>query len=131
MKLLSSMSGASTALTATITSLSLPTPEGSMRMRSGWNWACTSFSAAVKSPTRVQQMQPEDISEICTPDSFKKPPSMLISPNSFSISTICSPGKASASSFLMRVVFPAPKKPEMMSILVMVSDPLLKFQSRL
>ena len=77
--------------TATITSDSLPTPEGSMRMRSGWNWAWTSFRAVEKSPTREQQMQPEDISEICTPDSFRKPPSMLISPNSFSISTSFSP----------------------------------------
>ena len=97
-----------------------------MRMRSGWNWASTSFRALLKSPTREQQMQPEDISEIWTPDSFKKPPSMLISPNSFSISTSFSPGKASASSFLMRVVLPAPKKPEIMSIFVMVSSPFHK-----
>jgi len=36
-------------------------------------------------------MQPEDISLICTPESFRKPPSMLISPNSFSMSTSFSP----------------------------------------
>ena len=77
-----------------------------------------------KSPTREQQMHPADISLIWTPDSFRKPPSMLISPNSFSMSTSFSPGKASASSFLMRVVLPAPRKPETMSILVMVSSPL-------
>ena len=97
-----------------------------MRMRSGWNWASTSFRALLKSPTREQQMQPEDISEIWTPDSFRKPPSMLISPNSFSIRTSFSPGKASASSFLMRVVLPAPRKPETMSIFVMVSSPFHK-----
>ena len=45
----------------------------------------------VKSPTRVQQMQPEFISVISTPASFRKPPSMAISPNSFSISTSFSP----------------------------------------
>ena len=77
--------------TATMTSLSLPTPEGSMRMRSGWNCSFTSRRALPKSPTREQQMQPEDISEIWIPASFRKPPSMLISPNSFSISTSFSP----------------------------------------
>ena len=104
-KLFSFMSGTSFTVfsTATITSLSLPTPQGSMRMRSGWNCSCTSFSALLKSPTREQQMHPEDISLICTPESFRNPPSMLISPNSFSISTSFSPGKASASSFLMSV----------------------------
>ena len=60
-------------------------------MRSGWNFSCTSFSALLKSPTSEQQMQPEDISLTCTPLSFKKPPSMEISPNSFSISTSFSP----------------------------------------
>ena len=96
-----------------------------MRMRSGWNCSSTSRSALPKSPTKEQQMQPEDISEISTPESFKKPPSMLISPNSFSMSTSFSPWNASARSFLMSVVFPAPKKPEIMSIFVMVSSPLL------
>ena len=92
-KLLSFMSGSSFTVpsTATITSLSLPTPEGSMRMRSGWNWFFTSMRAWWKSPTKEQQMQPEDISLICTPVSFRKPPSMEISPNSFSISTSFSP----------------------------------------
>ena len=33
----------------------------------------------------------KDISLICTPESFRKPPSMLISPNSFSMSTSFSP----------------------------------------
>ena len=62
-----------------------------MRMRSGWNCSATSLRALLKSPTREQQMQPEDISEICTPDSLRKPPSMLISPNSFSMRTSFSP----------------------------------------
>ena len=74
-----------------MTSESLPTPLGSMSTRSGWNCATTSLSALLKSPTREQQMQPADISEISMPDSFRKPPSMLISPNSFSISTSFSP----------------------------------------
>jgi len=50
-----------------------------------------------------------------------KPPSMPISPNSFSIRTIFSPLKASWISFLISVVLPAPKKPEKMSILVLFS----------
>ena len=36
-------------------------------------------------------MQPEFILSICTPESLRKPPSMAISPNSLSISTIFSP----------------------------------------
>ena len=73
---------------------------------------------APKSPTREQQMQPEFISRISIPASFKKPPSIPISPNSFSIRTTCWPFSASPRSFLIRVVFPAPRKPEIMSILV-------------
>ena len=65
-------------------------------------------------------MQPEFISVISTPASFRKPPSMPISPNSFSMSTFFCPWKASLRSFLMRVVLPAPRKPEIMSIWVMV-----------
>ena len=53
-----------------------------------------------------------------------KPPSMPISPNSFSISTTCWPAKASLMSFLIRVVLPAPRKPEKISILVMIQLPL-------
>ena len=90
-KPLSTSSSDCTPCTARMTSLSLPTPEGSMRMRSGWNCASTFCSASAKSPTRLQQMQPEFISLICTPESLRKPPSMAISPNSFSISTIFSP----------------------------------------
>ena len=77
----------STPATAFATSESLPTPEGSMMMRSGAYSAMTFLSASVKSPTRVQQMQPEFISVICTPASLRKPPSMAISPNSFSMRT--------------------------------------------
>ena len=95
-----------------------------MRMRLGENCFFTSFSAVAKSPTKEQQMQPEDISDTCTPLSFKKPPSMLISPNSFSMSTSFSPSKASFSSFLMRVVLPAPKKPEIISIFVIANPSL-------
>ena len=63
-------------------------------------------------------MQPEFISVISIPASFKKPPSMPISPNSFSISTTCSPFHASFKSFWINVVFPAPRKPEITSIFV-------------
>ena len=77
--------------TARITSLSLPTPLGSMSTRSGLYSALTFSRASAKSPTRLQQMQPELISRISMPASFKKPPSTAISPNSFSISTSFSP----------------------------------------
>ena len=47
----------------------------------------TFLSALPKSPTSEQQMQPEFISVILMPASCRKPPSMPISPNSFSIRT--------------------------------------------
>jgi hypothetical protein len=65
-------------------------------------------------------MQPAFSSLIWMPDSFKKPPSMPISPNSFSMSTTFWPAKDSLMSFLIRVVLPAPRKPEKISILVIV-----------
>ena len=80
----------------------------------------TSFREVPKSPTREQQMQPEFISRISIPDSFRKPPSMPISPNSFSIRTTCSPFNASDSNFLINVVFPAPRKPDIISIFVII-----------
>ena len=54
----------------------------------------------------------------------RMPPSMPISPNSFSIRTTCWPAKASLMSFLISVVLPAPRKPEKISILVMIQLPL-------
>jgi len=54
------------------------------------------------------------------PDSFRKPPSMPISPNSFSIRTTFWPAKDSLMSFLIRVVLPAPRKPEKISIFVIM-----------
>ena len=116
-----------TSATALITSESLPTPEGSMMILSGEYFVITSLSAAPKSPTRVQQMQPEFISVISIPASFKKPPSMPISPNSFSISTTFSPPSASFISFLMRVVLPAPRNPEIISIFVILLLPFTLF----
>ena len=77
--------------TALITSLSLPTPEGSIRMRSGAYCATTCCNALEKSPTREQQIQPEFISVTLIPASCKNPPSIPISPNSFSINTTFSP----------------------------------------
>ena len=91
-----------------------------MRMRSGWNCSMTLPRASPKSPTREQQMHPEFISEISMPASLRKPPSMPISPNSFSMRTIFSPLRASSSSFLISVVLPAPRKPEITFTFVIV-----------
>ena len=64
---------------------------------------------------------PEFISRISMPESFKKPPSIPISPNSFSIRTTFSPAIASFRSFFINVVFPAPRKPEIISIFVIMT----------
>ena len=114
---------ADTSMTAFITSDSLPTPDGSMMMRSGLYCVRTSARDVPKSPTREQQMQPEFISRISMPESFRKPPSIPISPNSFSIRTTCSPAMASSRSFLMNVVLPAPRNPEIISIFVILFFP--------
>ncbi len=66
-------------------------------------------------------MHPEFISRISMPESFKKPPSIPISPNSFSIRTTFSPAIASFRSFFINVVFPAPRKPEIISIFVIMT----------
>ncbi len=123
-KLLSAMSAASSPCTARITSLSLPTPDGSIRMRSGAYCSITFCSALPKSPTRLQQMQPWLISVTSMPASCINPPSMPISPNSFSMSTSFSPMNASAISFLISVVLPAPRNPEKISIFVIASSSL-------
>ena len=107
-----------TSCTAFITSESFPTPEGSIKILSGAYVSNTSFKEVPKSPTSEQQMQPEFISLISIPASFKNPPSMPISPNSFSINTTFASAKASFKSFFINVVFPAPKKPDTISIFV-------------
>ncbi len=116
------ISSSSTLRTAVIMSESLPTPDGSMRIRSGLNCSMTLWSAARKSPVRLQQIQPEFSSLTATPASFIKPPSMPISPNSFSMRTSFSPAYASAISFLISVVLPAPRKPEKISTFTMCSS---------
>ena len=98
--------------TAFTISDSFPTPDGSIIIRSGENSSITFSRAFEKSPTRVQHMQPEFISVISMPESLKKPPSIPICPNSFSIRTIFSPEYASFISFFISVVLPAPRKPE-------------------
>ena len=108
----------SISATALMTSDNLPTPEGSIKIRSGLYVAITSFKEVPKSPTNEQQIHPEFISLISIPDSFKNPPSIPISPNSFSINTTCSPTRASFNIFWIKVVFPAPKNPDTISILV-------------
>ena len=110
-----------TSLTALITSDNFPTPDGSIIILSGAYLSITSFNAVPKSPTKEQHIQPEFISVISTPASFKNPPSIPISPNSFSIKTNFSPLRPSSNSFLIRVVLPAPKKPEIISIFVIYS----------
>ena len=105
-------------ITAFVTSLNLPTPEGSIIILSGEYCFVTFFNASAKSPTSEQQIQPLFISVILMPDSFKNPPSIPISPNSFSIKTTFSPQYASAISFLISVVLPLPKNPEKISIFI-------------
>ena len=121
MKLSSSSPASSlTFSTAVITSDNLPTPDGSIIITSGEYSADTFLSASPKSPTREQQMHPEFISLICTPASLRKPPSIPISPNSFSIRTTFCPLYISSSNFLIKVVFPAPKKPEIIVTLLII-----------
>ena len=66
-----------------------------------------------KSPARVQQMQPELSSVTVMPASFIKAPSTPISPYSFSRRITFSFFRLPISSLRIRVVFPAPRKPEM------------------
>ena len=89
-----------------------------MIIRSGWYVSNTSFNEASKSPTRLQQIHPELISVTSIPALFIKVPSIPISPNSFSIKTICSPGYTSLINFFMNVVLPAPRKPDIISTFV-------------
>ena len=120
---LSTTSSLQTWLTALITSESLPTPDGSIKILSGLISFITFVRALSKSPTRVQQIQPADISVISMPASFKNPESTPMSPNSFSMRTTFSPAYASLMSFFIRVVLPAPRKPEKMSIFVIFFTP--------
>ena len=120
------MSISSTCSAASLTSLSLPTPDGSMIILSGLSSCATFLRACVKSPTRVQHMQPEFISVISMPESSRKPLSIPISPNSFSTITSFSPLYASSASFLISVVLPAPKNPENISVFIICNYLFLK-----
>ncbi len=113
----------STFNTAFSTSESFPTPLGSIITRSGLYVSNTSFKEVPKSPTKEQQIHPLFISLISIPASFKKPPSIPISPNSFSIRTTFVSASASFKSFLINVVLPAPKKPDIISIFVIFVFP--------
>ena len=95
----SSSTSSATPCTALITSDNLPTPDGSMMIRSGLYCVTTSFNALPKSPTKEQQIHPEFISVTSIPASLRNPPSIPISPNSFSISTTFSPFNASFNNF--------------------------------
>ena len=98
---------------------SFPTPDGSIIILSGLNLLITSSIDFEKSPTSEQQIHPELISLISIPASFKKVPSIPISPNSFSINTTFSPLNPALKSCLIKVVFPAPKNPEIMSTFIL------------
>ena len=110
--------GSSTFSIALIISESLPTPDGSIIILSGANFSTISFIDLEKSPTSEQQIQPELISLISTPLSFRNAPSTPISPNSFSMRTTFSFLSLLSKSFFIKVVFPAPRKPEITSILI-------------
>ena len=89
-----------------------------MMMWSGLYFLTTSRKALRKSPCNVQQIHPLLISLTTIPESFKKPPSIPISPNSFSTRTTFLPAYTSLINFCINVVFPAPRKPEIISIFV-------------
>ena len=108
------------SLIAFLTSLNLPTPLGSIKIRSGLKRSITSFNDDAKSPARLQQMHPCDNSLISIFASAKKSLSTLTSPNSFSISTNFSFVIFVFNNRLIKVVFPAPKKPETISILTYI-----------
>jgi branched-subunit amino acid transport protein len=109
-KMLSFKSSPVTFFTALTMSDNFPTPEGSIIILSGLYVSTNSLIDASKSPTKEQQIQPALISLILTPASFKKEPSIPISPNSFSIKTTFSfLNFALSNNFLITVVFPAPK----------------------
>ena len=65
-------------------------------------------------------MHPALIDLISIDVSFRKSESTSISPNSFSINTTFSFFKVSFSSFLIRVVLPDPRKPDIISIFVIL-----------
>ena len=121
------LSGSSTFSIALIISESLPTPDGSIMILSGLNFSTISFIDFEKSPTREQHMHPELISLICTPLSFKNAPSTPISPNSFSIKTTFSFLRSLAKSFFIKVVLPAPRNPEITSILIIQNTSFILF----
>lgn len=89
---------------------SLPTPDGSIRILSGSKAFLISFIEEAKSPATEQHMQPAFISLTDRPSLSRMAPSMLTSPNSFSMMTVLEKSSASLINFLMNVVLPDPKK---------------------
>ena len=112
---------------ALIISDNFPTPDGSIIIRSGLYVSITSNKDFSKSPTNEQHIHPEFISLISIPASFKNPLSTPISPNSFSINTTFSQANTSLINFLIKVVLPAPKNPDMISIFIIFSSNFLYF----
>ena len=116
----------STSDTAFKTSESLPTPLGSIITLFGEYFSSSSLREASKSPAKEQHIQPEFISLISIPEFFRKPPSIPISPNSFSIIIVLPLSLLPSTSLFINVVFPAPRKPEITSIFVFaIFSPLL------
>ena len=83
---------------------------------SGLYFSITSFNDLAKSPTKLQQIHPCDNSAISILASPKNILSTLISPNSFSINTIFSFLISVSKSLLIKVVLPAPRNPDTISI---------------
>ena len=104
-----------------MTSESLPTPDGSIMTRSGVYFVRTSFKERPKSPTKEQQMHPEFISRISIPESFKIRRRFRSHQIHSRSELLSHPSIASFRSFFINVVFPAPRKPEIISIFVIMT----------
>ena len=106
--------------TAFITSDSLPTPEGSMMIRSGANWLYVLQSGAEIAHQRAADATGVHLRDLHT-GIFKSRRRYFRSHRAeFSMRTIYWLFSASSSNFLINVVFPAPRNPEIMSIFVML-----------
>ncbi len=107
--------------------VSFAIPVGSTIIRSGAYSFIISKMPAGNSLELLQQIQPACMGFTVRPSILSVSSSMLILPNSFSRITIFSPGYTPSINFLIKVVLPAPKKPDMISILVFfITAPIIK-----
>ena len=97
---------------------SLPTPDGSIRILSGLKIFLMSFIELAKSSATEQHIQPAFISLTESPSLSRMVPSILTSPNSFSMMTVLEKSSDSLISFLIKLVLPDPRKPDTIFILV-------------